>query len=275
MASMARAWTRPRGPVALDRGRVVGIDPGLGVTGAMWSLEPATRGAFVVEAGVRSGRGGPGSRWAVALELIHQGVLEVLDAYPTTAVALEQVCTVRPSPTDGQGRVRWPTPGACIVLAAAMRAGRSPRVRPPRARIKKDADLERASALGTDAARDQDRAGPGHPARAARRRRRSCAVALCHYQIAQETGGPSRGSDPADRTSARPPVIVIFERSGVDPTAVIDDGLDVVGDRLDVRRGRAHGLVKGMGVGGQAVDQGGPGPGSRARRRGRRRGRPC
>src|SRR5437016_5157495 len=75
-----------RRPVA---GRVVGIDPGLNVTGYA-VVEPSARGPFIVEAGViRPGSGKPamGQR----LERIHQGLLEVLDAFPPVALALEQV----------------------------------------------------------------------------------------------------------------------------------------------------------------------------------------
>ena len=61
-------------------GRVVGIDPGLNVTGYA-VVEPSARGPYVVEAGViRPGDGkvSMGRRLAV----IHQGVVEVLDAFP-------------------------------------------------------------------------------------------------------------------------------------------------------------------------------------------------
>src|SRR3954465_7381761 len=69
--------------------RVIGIDPGLHVTGYA-VVEPSARGPFVVEAGVirpRCGRGSLGNR----LDLLHQGIVEVLDAFPPEALALEQV----------------------------------------------------------------------------------------------------------------------------------------------------------------------------------------
>ena len=70
-------------------GRVVGIDPGLNVTGYA-VVEPSARGPFVVEAGVirpRSACKAMGQR----LAWIHQGIVEVLEAFPPGAVALEQV----------------------------------------------------------------------------------------------------------------------------------------------------------------------------------------
>jgi crossover junction endodeoxyribonuclease RuvC len=69
-------------------GRVVGIDPGLHVTGYA-VVEPSSRGPFVVEAGVLRTRASKtlGGR----LALLHQGVSEVLDAFPPSAMALEQV----------------------------------------------------------------------------------------------------------------------------------------------------------------------------------------
>ena len=71
--------------------RVLGIDPGLNVTGYA-VVEPSGdgRGGRVVEAGViRGGQAGKGLE--ARLELIHAGVLEVLDAFPPAALALEQV----------------------------------------------------------------------------------------------------------------------------------------------------------------------------------------
>ena len=61
-------------------GRVLGIDPGLNVTGYA-VVEPSPRGPFVVEAGVirpRSARGVLGQR----LYYIHCAIVEVLEAFP-------------------------------------------------------------------------------------------------------------------------------------------------------------------------------------------------
>ena len=70
-------------------GRVLGIDPGLNVTGYA-VVEPSSRGPFVVEAGVirpRSSPGGLGAR----LRYIHEAIVDILQALPPDSVALEQI----------------------------------------------------------------------------------------------------------------------------------------------------------------------------------------
>src|SRR5271163_4788477 len=70
-------------------GRVLGIDPGLNVTGYA-VVEPSSRGPYVVEAGVirpRSARGGMGQR----LLYIHRAIVEILEAFPPGSVALERI----------------------------------------------------------------------------------------------------------------------------------------------------------------------------------------
>lgn len=69
--------------------RVLGIDPGLNVTGYA-VVEPAGRGSRVVEAGVIRG-GSSGVAMGARLETIFEGVLEVLEAFPPAAVAVEQI----------------------------------------------------------------------------------------------------------------------------------------------------------------------------------------
>jgi crossover junction endodeoxyribonuclease RuvC len=69
--------------------RVVGIDPGLHVTGYA-VVDPSSRGPFVLEAGVIR----PSSRCVAMgqrLDYLHRAVAEVLDAFPPGAVALERV----------------------------------------------------------------------------------------------------------------------------------------------------------------------------------------
>ncbi|MGE3817914.1 MAG: crossover junction endodeoxyribonuclease RuvC [Isosphaeraceae bacterium] len=99
-----------------ENDRIVGIDPGLGVTGYA-VLEPRPRGVFVVEAGVIRTKAS-GDALGHRLELIHRGVLEILDAFPCAALALEQV----------HSRVKHPRTAilmaharGVIVLAAAER----------------------------------------------------------------------------------------------------------------------------------------------------------
>jgi crossover junction endodeoxyribonuclease RuvC len=173
----------PKPPVA---GRVVGVDPGLNVTGYA-VVEPGARGAYVVEAGVIRTRGA-GSSLAKRLELIHAGVLEVFDAYPATALALEQV----------HSHVRHPRTAilmaharGVIVLAAALRG--VPVFGYAAARIKKTltgsgkAPKEQMQhAIRTELG--LDRLPEPHDVADA------CAVALCHHQIARNRrvlGGPS------------------------------------------------------------------------------------
>src|SRR5215472_2710335 len=69
--------------------RVVGIDPGLNVTGYA-VVEPSPHGPFVVEAGVIRPRSA-GSAMGNRLVWIHQSISELLDTYPAGSVALERV----------------------------------------------------------------------------------------------------------------------------------------------------------------------------------------
>ena len=97
-------------------GRVLGVDPGLNVTGYA-VIEPKGRSSRVVEAGViRAGRSA--SDLAGRLDIIYRGIVEILELYPPTALALEQV----------HSRVKHPRTAilmaharGVIVLAAAGR----------------------------------------------------------------------------------------------------------------------------------------------------------
>jgi crossover junction endodeoxyribonuclease RuvC len=77
------------GPGPIRPLRVLGIDPGLNVTGYA-VVEPSGRSARVVEAGVFR-PGGAGVGLPDRLHTLYEGVIEVLDAYPPAALALEQV----------------------------------------------------------------------------------------------------------------------------------------------------------------------------------------
>jgi crossover junction endodeoxyribonuclease RuvC len=69
--------------------RVVGIDPGLNVTGYA-VVDPSPRGPFVIEAGVirpKSAQSALGQR----LAWIHRGIVDVLEAFPAGSVALERI----------------------------------------------------------------------------------------------------------------------------------------------------------------------------------------
>lgn len=101
---------------ALVRERVVGIDPGLHVTGYA-VVDPSSRGPYVLEAGVIR----PSERCVAMgqrLDYLHRAIAEVLDAFPPGALALERVHShVRfPHTAILMGHAR-----GVIVLAAASR----------------------------------------------------------------------------------------------------------------------------------------------------------
>jgi crossover junction endodeoxyribonuclease RuvC len=79
--------------------RVLGVDPGLNVTGYA-VLEARGGSARVVEAGVIRTRRGTESL-ALRLRTIHQGVVELLEEFPSGAIALEQVHAVLKRPRTG------------------------------------------------------------------------------------------------------------------------------------------------------------------------------
>ncbi len=155
--------------------RVVGIDPGLNVTGYA-VVEPSPRGAFVVEAGVirpDSGCKALGDR----LAWIHRGLVEVLDAFPPVAVALEQVHSHVKHPRTA---ILMAHARGVIILAATQRG--TPVFGYSATRIKKTltgngrapkAQIQHAimAELGLD------RLPEPHDVADA------CAVALCHYYI--------------------------------------------------------------------------------------------
>jgi crossover junction endodeoxyribonuclease RuvC len=164
-------------PVA---GRVVGIDPGLHVTGYA-VVEPSRRGPYIVEAGVLRPRGAKslGQR----LVVLHQGVLEILDAFPPGALALEQVHSHVKHPRTA---ILMAHARGVIVLAAAERS--VPVVGYAAARIKKTltgsgkapkSQIQHAiqHELGLD------RLPEPHDVADA------CAVALCHFQIQRNAAG--------------------------------------------------------------------------------------
>jgi crossover junction endodeoxyribonuclease RuvC len=154
--------------------RVLGIDPGLHVTGYA-VVDPSASGPYVVEAGVLRTRGAKtiGAR----LARLHHGVCEVLDAFPPAALALEQVHSHVKHPRTA---VLMAHARGVIVLAAAQRgvtiagyaalrikktltgSGKAPKDQIQRA-IQNELGLERLPE-------------PHDVADA-------CAVALCHFQI--------------------------------------------------------------------------------------------
>ena len=185
---MAESATESNATAKAVTGRVLGVDPGLNVTGYA-VIEPAPRAAsgllgpppLVVEAGVI--RGGKSSTMAPRLDAIYRGLIEVLEAYPPDAVALEQV----------HSRVKHPRTAilmaharGVIVLAAARRS--VPVVGYAASRIKKTltghgrAPKEQMQhAIRTELG--LDRLPEPHDVADA------CAVALCHFQAERNRRG--------------------------------------------------------------------------------------
>jgi crossover junction endodeoxyribonuclease RuvC len=156
-------------------GRVVGIDPGLNVTGYA-VVDPSPRGPFIVEAGVirpNSSCEGLGER----LAWIHREIVEILDEFPPGSVALEQVHSHVSYPRTA---ILMAHARGAIVLAAAQRG--MPVFGYAAARIKKTLTgsgrapkLQMQHAIMTELGLDQ-LPEPHDVADA-------CAVALCHFYL--------------------------------------------------------------------------------------------
>ncbi len=112
--AMASQESQAASAAVLDR--VVGIDPGLNVTGYA-VVEPSARGAFVAEAGVIR-PGAACKTMGERLAWIHRGIVEVLEAFPPGAVALEQVHSHVNFPRTA---ILMAHARGVIVLAAALR----------------------------------------------------------------------------------------------------------------------------------------------------------
>jgi len=163
------------GPTNIPGLRVVGIDPGLIVTGYA-VIEPSSRGPYVVEAGVIRPRAekAPMTR---RLHLIHQGITEVLEAFPPTALALEQVHSHVKHPRTA---ILMAHARGVVMLAAAQKG--VPVFGYAASRIKKTLTgsgkamkLQMQHAIRTELGLDL-LPEPHDVADA-------CAIALCHYQI--------------------------------------------------------------------------------------------
>jgi crossover junction endodeoxyribonuclease RuvC len=179
MAQIADKSTGSRDVCAAQR--VVGIDPGLSITGYA-VLEPSPRGPYVIEAGVirpRPTKAAMGAR----LVWIHRGIADVLEAFPCGSVALERV----------HSHVRYPRTAiqmaharGAIVLAAAQHdipifgyaATRIKKTLTGNGRAPKD-QIQHAimAELGLDELPE-----PHDVADA-------CAVALCHFHISRNQRG--------------------------------------------------------------------------------------
>lgn len=182
MASIVQT-TPASGTAARRSGRVLGIDPGLEVTGYA-VVEPSGTGARVVEAGII--RGGRSSRdLGRRLDLIHQGLIELLDTFPPVALALEQVHSHWRHPRTA---IQMAHARGVIVLAAAQRhvpvfgyaATRIKKTltgsgRAPKEQIQHSIQVE----LGLSRLPEPDDVAD------------ACAVALCHFHIDRNRRGLS------------------------------------------------------------------------------------
>ena len=163
-------------------GRILGIDPGLHVTGYA-VIEASPRGAYVVEAGVIRPRGAAAKTLDARLLAIHNGILEVLDAFPPVAMAMEQVHSHIKHPRTAlllaHGR-------GVIMLAAARRSvavtGYAPtRIKKTLTGSGKAIKEQMQHAIQTELG--LDRLPEPHDVADA------CAVALCHYQMTRNWHG--------------------------------------------------------------------------------------
>jgi crossover junction endodeoxyribonuclease RuvC len=163
---------------------VVGIDPGLSVTGYA-VVGPSARRAFVVEAGVIRPRGS-GDNLGSRLKRLYDGVIEVLEAFPAEALALEQVHSHVKHPRTA---ILMAHARGVIVLAAAEKG--FPVFGYAAARIKKTltgsgrAPKEQIQ-HAIKAELGLDRLPEPHDVADA------CAVALCHFQIQGNRRGLGR-----------------------------------------------------------------------------------
>ena len=177
-------------------GRVVGIDPGLNVTGYA-VVEPTLRGPYVVEAGVIRPRGDSSPRRWTAVAPDPPGNPGSPRRFPASALALEQVHSHVKHPRTA---ILMAHARGVIVLAAAERG--VPVVGYAASRIKKTltgsgrAPKEQMQhAIRVELGLDQ-LPEPHDVADA-------CAVALCHYPDLPEPSRASNGIDEGPSKSIR------------------------------------------------------------------------
>ncbi|MFL5328777.1 MAG: crossover junction endodeoxyribonuclease RuvC [Gemmataceae bacterium] len=101
----------------VDAVRILGIDPGLQITG-YGVIEAATTGPRVVEAGViRPSEGGRTTDLAARVARLYDGIVEVIETYSPAAMAVEQLYAHYKHPRTAilMGHAR-----GVLLLAAAM-----------------------------------------------------------------------------------------------------------------------------------------------------------
>jgi crossover junction endodeoxyribonuclease RuvC len=178
MATTAQSINPAEGPTPVA-GRVLGIDPGLNVIGYA-IVDPSPAGPYVVEAGVLRPRGA--KTMEHRLLVIHHGLLEILDAFPPSAMALEQVHSHVKHPRTA---ILMAHARGVIILSAAERG--VPVVGYAATRIKKTLTgsgkapkAQMQHAIQTEL--KLDRLPEPHDVADA------CAAALCHFQIQRNLG---------------------------------------------------------------------------------------
>ncbi len=177
MATSARGDAEVGSP----EGRILGIDPGLHVTGYA-VLEATSRGVYVREAGVIRSRGAASKSLDARLLAIHDGILEVLDLYPASSMAMEQVHSHVKHPRTA---ILLAHARGVIMLAAAKRSipvtGYAPtRIKKTLTGSGKAIKEQMQHAIQTELG--LDRLPEPHDVADA------CAVALCHYQMTRNWG---------------------------------------------------------------------------------------
>lgn len=102
--------------MANPQGRILGVDPGLNITG-YGVLDTGTGRVALCEAGVV--RGGPRGDMGRRLEKLHRGLAEVIEAFSPEAVAIEELYShyARPRTAILMGHARG------VICLAAAQAG--------------------------------------------------------------------------------------------------------------------------------------------------------
>src|SRR3954453_11032396 len=179
MATTAHETNPGAGPAPVDN-RVLGIDPGLNVIGYA-VVDPSPVGPYVVEAGVIRPRGA--KTMDRRLLVIHEGILEILDAFPPSAMALEQVHSHVKHPRTA---ILMAHARGVIILSAAERGVgvvgyAATRIKKTLTGSGKAPKSQMQHAIQTELR--LDRLPEPHDVADA------CAVALCHFQIHRNRAG--------------------------------------------------------------------------------------
>jgi crossover junction endodeoxyribonuclease RuvC len=165
----------------MDNHRILGIDPGLRITGYA-VIEARADAAVLAEAGVI--RGGTGSL-DVRLRTLHESLLEIIDQYRLSALAIEQLYAHYKHPRTAiiMGHAR-----GVMILAAALR--NVPTYSYSATMVKKTiSGAGRASKdqIQRTVAQEMGLSEPPQPPDVAD----ALAVALCHFHASRREGNGS------------------------------------------------------------------------------------